>query len=180
MSPLQNNSFYPHQSQLSTLQKANITNFRALMQQAVPAVFQQFQAMGFSTLDYHGSNNQNVSQPVFASNQLGNVQLEDDTLGGSDQIPFTLAGLPAATFVGNSSYYDRNPPPWSYPFDQSQDTIQMMNTFANGSAQKAPALVLSLAIPGMLTTWMLHQPSVLGEIDATEHINAECSHCRHQ
>ncbi|HET9919803.1 MAG TPA: PKD domain-containing protein, partial [Ktedonobacteraceae bacterium] len=77
------------------------------------------------------------------------------------------AGLPAATFLGNFSYYDKNPPPWSYPYDQRQDTIQLMNTFANGSSQKAPALVLSLALPGMLTTWMLHQPDILGEVDAT-------------
>ncbi len=66
------------------------------------------------------------------------------------------------TFVGNSTYYDSSPPPWSYPFDQPQDTIQMMNTFANDTATEAPALTLSLALPGMLTTWMLQQPSVLG------------------
>ena len=47
----------------------------------------------------------------------------------------------------------------------------MMNTFANGSSQKAPALVLSLALPGMLTTWMLHQPAILGEIDTTSERN---------
>jgi Peptidase family M28/PKD domain len=164
MSPLQNSSLYPHQNQLSPQQRANITQFRALMQQAVPAVFQQFQAMGYQTLAYRGDNGQTVSQPVFSSDQLSNIHQEDDTLGGSDQIPFTLAGLPCATFVGNSTYYDQNPPPWSYPFDQPQDTIQLMNTFANGGSQKAPALVLSLALPGMLTTWMLHQPEILGEI----------------
>ncbi|HET9918452.1 MAG TPA: M28 family peptidase, partial [Ktedonobacteraceae bacterium] len=137
MSPLQNNGLYPHQNQLSAQQKANITHFRALMQQAVPAVFQQFQAMGFSTLDYHSNGGQNVSQPVFDSDQQNNIRLEDDTLGGSDEIAFTQAGLPAATFLGNFSYYDKNPPPWSYPYDQRQDTIQLMNTFANGSSQKA-------------------------------------------
>jgi len=164
MSPLQNNSLYPHQDRLSTQQRANITQFRALMQQAIPAVFQQFQAMGYQTLSYRGDNGQSVSQPVFSSDQISNIQSEDDTLGGSDQIPFTLAGIACATFVGNSTYYDRNPPPWSYPFDQPQDTIQMMNTFASGGSQKAPALVLSLALPGMLTTWMLHQPQILGEV----------------
>ncbi|HLI09471.1 MAG TPA: M28 family peptidase [Ktedonobacteraceae bacterium] len=167
MSPLQNNSFYPHQNQLSTLQRANITRFRSLMQQAIPAVFQQFQVMGYKTLTYRGSNGQPVSQPVFSSDQISNMKPEDDTLGGSDQIPFTLAGIPCATFAGNSTYYDRNPPPWSYPFDQPQDTIQLMNTFASGSSQKAPALVLALALPGMLTTWMLQQPQILGEVPAT-------------
>ena len=67
-------------------------------------------------------------------NQLNNLLLEDDTLGGSDQIPFTLAGLPCATFAGNSTYYDNNPPQWSYPFDQKEDTIQLMNP--DGSDQK--------------------------------------------
>ena len=167
MSPLRNNSFYPRQNQLSAQQRANITQFRSLMQQAIPVVFQQFQAMGYQTLNYRDSNGQSVSQPVFSSDQISNIKPEDDTLGGSDQIPFTLAGIPCATFVGNSTYYDNNPPPWSYPFDQRQDTIQLMNTFASGGSRKAPALVLSLALPGMLTTWMLHQPEILGEAPAT-------------
>ncbi|HZU01939.1 MAG TPA: PKD domain-containing protein, partial [Ktedonobacteraceae bacterium] len=98
--------------------------------------------------------------------QLSNIQLEDDTVGGSDQIPFTLAGVPCATFVGNFSYYDQHPPVWSYPFDQREDTIQLMNTFADGSSQKSNALMLALALPGMLTTWMLNQPDILGQVNA--------------
>jgi PKD repeat protein len=167
MSPLTNNSLYPHQDRLSAQQKSAIMHFRSLMTQAVPAVFAQFQALGFQTLLYHGDNKLNVSQPIFTSSQTKNIHLEDDTLGGSDEIPFTLAGIPSATFIGNFTYYDKNPPPGSYPYDQKQDTIQLMNTFANGSAQKAPALTLSLALPGMFTTWMLHQPSVLGESPST-------------
>jgi hypothetical protein len=167
MSPLTNNALYPHQDRLSSQQKSAITQFRSLMAQAVPAVFAQFQALGYQTLIYHGNNNQNVSQPIFNSDQTGNVHLEDDTLGGSDEIPFTLSGAPCATFIGNFTYYDKNPPLGSYPYDQKQDTIQLMNTFANGSAQKAPALTLSLALPGMFTTWMLHQPAILGEAAAT-------------
>jgi len=163
MSPLANNDLYPHQDQLSARQKSAISNFRALMQQAVPAAFAQFQALGYQTLDYRSGNNQTAAQPIFTPDQTKNIQVEDDNLGGSDQIPFTLAGVPCATLVGNSTYYDKNPPPWSYPFDQKQDTIQLMNTFASGSASKATALTLSLALPGMLTTWMLHQPSILGE-----------------
>ena len=166
MSPLSNSQLYPNQDKLTPQQQASITQFHALMQQAVTPVFQQFQAMGYQTLAYHGDNNQDVTQPVFAINQLNNLHLEDDTLGGSDQIPFTLAGLPCATFVGNSTYYDNNPPPWSYPFDQKEDTIQLMNTFASGSSKKAEALVLALALPGMLTTWMLNQPAILGQATA--------------
>jgi len=166
MSPLTDSSLYLAQSKLSPQLRANITNFRMLMQQAVVAVFAQFQAMGFQSLTYHDDNNQTVSQPIFTPDQTSNIRQEDDTLGGSDQIPFTLAGLPDATFVGNSSYYDQNPPPWSYPFDQPQDTIQLMNVFANGNSQKAEALVLALALPGMLTTWMLNQSTILGQAPA--------------
>src|SRR5947209_11505006 len=163
MSPLQKSDLYPAQNLLSQAQREKITHFRALMQQAVPAVFQQFQALGFLGLTYHGSNKQDIAQAIFTADQLSNIQLEDDTVGGSDQIPFTLAGVPCATFVGNFTYYDQHPPVWSYPFDQREDTIQLMNTFAHGSSQKSNALMLALALPGMLTTWMLHQPDILGD-----------------
>jgi len=162
MSPLQDNQLYAHQDQLTQQQKDNLTQFRALMQQAIVASFEQFRAMGFQMLSYHSSSQHDVFQPIFTSDQLNNIRQEDDTLGGSDQIPFTLAGLPCATFVGNSSYYENNPPPWSYPYDQPQDTIQLMNTFASGSSQKSYALVMALGLPGMLTTWMLNQPAILG------------------
>ncbi|MGI9058325.1 MAG: M28 family peptidase [Ktedonobacteraceae bacterium] len=162
MTPLVNNQLYSHQDALSQVQISRINRFRALMQQAVPAVFQQFQTMGYKTLLYHSGNTQDVSQPIFTADQQKNIQLEDDTLGSSDQVPFTLAGIACATLVGNSSYYENNPPPWSYPYDQKQDTIQLMNTFANGSTQKATALTLSLGLPAMLTTWMLNQPDILG------------------
>src|SRR6266567_1424060 len=163
MSPLQNNQLYAHQDQLSQQQKDNISHFRSLMQQAIIASFGQFQKMGYQMLSYHISNQPDVFQPIFTSDQMKYIQQEDDTLGGSDQIPFTLAGLPCTTFVGNSSYYDQNPPPWSYPFDQPQDTIQLMNTFSDGSSLKSYALVMALGLPGMLTTWMLNQPEILGQ-----------------
>jgi len=41
-----------------------------------------------------------------------------------------------------------------------------MNVFANGNSQQAEALVLALALPGMLTTWMLNQPTILGQAPA--------------
>lgn len=175
LSPLQNNQLYAHQDQLSQQQQDNISHFRTLMQQAVIASFAQFQAMGFQSLSYHASNQQDVFQPIFTPDQMKYIQQEDDNLGGSDQIPFTLAGLPCATFVGNSSYYDQNPPPWSYPYDQPQDTIQLMNTFADGSSQKSYALVMALGLPGMLTTWMLDQPDILGQATANQSLVAAIS-----
>jgi LPXTG-motif cell wall-anchored protein len=39
-----------------------------------------------------------------------------------------------------------------------------MNVFANGSMQQSQALTLALALPGMFTTWMLSQPSILGSV----------------
>ena len=168
LTPLTNNNLYTRQSKLPQQQREKIAQFRTLMQQAIPAVFAQFQALGFQTLTYHGNNGLDFPQPIFTPDQLSYIQQEDDNGVGSDQIPFTLAGIPCATFVGNSTYYDHNPPPppWSYPYDQKQDTIQLMNIYANDSSQKALALELSLALPGMLTTWMLNQPSILGQASA--------------
>jgi Peptidase family M28/PKD domain len=167
ISPLKNNYLYPAQSRLSAAQRERIVNFRTLMTQAIPAVFRQFQALGYQGLTYHIAAKQDSAQPIFTPDQLNNVILQDDNEGGSDQIPFTLAGLPCATFVSNATYYDNHPPAWSYPFDQSSDTLQLMNTFASGGSHKSNALTLALALPGMLTTWMLHQPGMLGEVDAS-------------
>ncbi|HLY31470.1 MAG TPA: M28 family peptidase, partial [Ktedonobacterales bacterium] len=165
-SPLQSDpNLYPNLNHTAS-QSAAINNFDALMREAVPNVFARFQQLGFATLAYHDDNGRPVDQQVFAQSQLNAVQQAPDTLGSSDQMPFTMAGLPCVTIVGNSTYYDSDPPPWSYPFDQPQDTIQMMNTFANDTASKAPALTLSLALPAMLTTWMLQQPSIMGVVSA--------------
>lgn len=163
MSPLQNNDLYTQQDQLSPQQQANIRQFRQLMQQAAVASFQQFRAMGKQMLTYHNGQGQDVWQPIFTQDQLSYIHQEDDTLGSSDQVPFTLAGLPCATFVGNSTYYDQNAPAGSYPYDQPQDTIQLMNIFADGNSQQSQALTLALGLPGMLTTWMLSQPAILGQ-----------------
>ena len=163
MSPLQNNSLYTSQNTLSAQQRANITRFRQLMAQAVPASFQQFRNMGDQMLTYHAGQNQDVWQPIFTPYQLSFIHQEDDSLGSSDQMPFTMAGLPCATLVGNSSYYNSGAPAGSYPYDQPDDTIQLMNIFADGNEQQSQALTLALALPGMLTTWMLAQPDILGQ-----------------
>jgi hypothetical protein len=168
LTPLQNNQLYPAISSLSSVQRAQIQQFHALMQQAAVAVFQQFRAAGYQGLTYHGNNGQNVAEPIFTPDQLNNIHIEDDTLGSSDQMPFTMAGIPCATFVGNSNYYDANQQP-AYPYDQAQDTIQLMNTYADGSALRSNALMLALALPGQLTLWMLHQPAILGDTPQPGH-----------
>ena len=160
--PLASTQLYPAQSSLPASQLDAIIRFETEMRAAIPVVFAAFQRLGFTSLTYWDTSGKAVSQPVFTPDQTDNIQPQQDDLGGSDQIPFTLAGLPDATFVGNATYYDRNPSPWSYPFDQPQDTIQLMNVFASGRSQQAQALTLALGIPGMLTTAMLTQPDVLG------------------
>jgi hypothetical protein len=164
LSPLGNSTLYPAQSRLSAAQRGSITQFRNLMGEAVAPVFAAFQALGYGSLIYHGTGGAPVSQPVFTADQTSDIQILDDTIGSSDQIAFTLAGLPDAMFAGDATYYDTNPLPWSYPYDQPQDTIQLMNVFASGTTQQSPALTLALALPGMLTTWMLNQPGILGSV----------------
>lgn len=166
ISPLQNNDLYVHQDNLAPQQRTAIIQFRQLMQQAVAASFQEFRAMGDQVLTYHSPINQDIWQPIFTPDQLSSIHLEDDTLGSSDQMPFTMAGLPCATLVGNSTYYDPDAPAGSYPYDQPGDTIQLMNTFADGTASQSQALTLALGLPGMITSWMLSQPSILGQAPA--------------
>jgi hypothetical protein len=166
MTPLENNAMYRERPTLTQSQAAGVTRFRALMAEALPAAFQQFQALGYTTLAYQNAAGQPVTLPVFTPEQTRFVHLGDDTIGSSDQMPFTFAGLACATLVGNSSYYDPKSPPWGYPYDQPEDTIQLMNIYASGQSSKSEALALALGLPGMLTAWMLAQPEILGTASA--------------
>jgi len=162
VTPLTNNEVYQDTSSFSPARVQAIQRFRELEKNAAPAVFAAFRALGYTSLTYRNDQNQPVSQQIFTQSDLAHLSMQDDTIASSDQYPFALGGVPTATYIGNYSYYDRNPPPWSYPFDQPEDTIQLMNIYASGSEAPAQALKLSLAIPGMLTTWTLAQPDVLG------------------
>jgi len=166
VTPLTNNQVYNNTQDFTSAQVQAITSFRTLMGQAAPAAFAAFRALGYGSLNYLNAQNQQVSQPIFTTQDLQYTPVQDDNIASSDQYPFSLAGVPTATFIGNYSYYDRSPPPWSYPYDQPQDTIQLMNIFASGGSGEALALELSLALPGMLTTWTLAQPSTLGFVSA--------------
>ena len=161
VTPLTSNELYDASS-FTAGQLQSIGQFRGMEQGATPAVFAAFRALGYTSLQYRDDHNNPVSQQIFTPADRSHVSQADDNIGSSDQMPFSMRGIPTATYIGNYSYYDRNPPPWSYPYDQPQDTIQLMNIFASGSESPAPALKLALALPGMLTTWTLAQPSVLG------------------
>ena len=161
LSPLTGNKVYPHYTP-SPRQRASLLQLRSLVRTAVAASFQRYRATGDQMLTYHSRSGADVWQPVFTPSQLGNVHVLSDTLGSSDQVPFTAAGVRSATFVGNASYYERHPPAGSYPYDRPQDTVALMNTYADGGLEPSHALELALSLPGMLTTWLLSQPAVLG------------------
>jgi PKD repeat protein len=76
------------------------------------------------------------------------------------------AGLPVATVTGDQSYYDSHPDAWAYPYDLPADTISLMNTYTGGTTRTSPALELALALPAMLTAWMLNQPDFGGSVPA--------------
>jgi len=175
LSPLQNNSAFPDQNRLSPQQKAAITHFRSLMQQAIAPTFALFRSKGFQNLTYHSDNGQDVAQPIFTPEQASNITIQDDPGLGSDQIPFTLAGVPCATLSGNYQPDPQYPQIPGYPYDTPVDTIQLMNTFADGSSMQSQALTLALAVPGQLTSWMLQQPDVLGAAAADGKPIAEIS-----
>src|SRR5258707_13723320 len=46
------------------------------------------------------------------------------------------------------------------------NTFQRMDTYVTGPTPPASALALGLALPAMLTTWMLNQPDMLGQATA--------------
>ncbi len=166
VTPLQDNAAYPGRIHLTPAQRQSVIHFRNLWQQAIPAVFAQFQAVGYSSLDYYNASNQNVSQPIFTPDQQNNVHIQDDPSSNSDQVPFIYAGLPVVTVTGDQSYYDPNPPIWAFPYDLPEDTLALMNTYTCGAERPSAALALGLALPAMLTTWMLNQPDMLGQATA--------------
>ena len=166
VTPLQDNAAYPGRIHLSSTQREHVIRFRELWQQAIPSVFAQFQAVGYSALAYYDSHDQNVSLPIFSAAQTGNVHIQDDPSSNSDQVPFIYAGLPVVTLTGDQTYYDPNPPQWAYPYDLPIDTLQLMDTYVSGTTRDAPALALALALPAMLSTWMLNQPDMLGKAPA--------------
>jgi hypothetical protein len=96
-----------------------------------------------------------LSTPVFRHADEDLVPVGDDTIGGSDEVPFEHLGLPTATFVSNYDYYARHHHPWSYPYDSARDTMALLERTATGAAQPSSALAAALALPGQLTVAML-------------------------
>lgn len=141
--------------------RAQFQAWQAFSQQAISNAFSVMQVMHPSLTYLPGK-----TQHIFTPEQLADsstIQIGDDNLGGSDEVPFTLAGINSITMSGNFSYYDgADAPSWSYPFDQPEDTVALMNQYTGGSGAKSEGTVLSLALPAVVTLWMLIQPDVMG------------------
>jgi hypothetical protein len=134
--------------------------WRNFTQQAIGNGFTIMRAMR-SSMTYLPNQTQDIFTPAqLADSQT--IQIADDNIGGSDEVPFTLAGINSITMSGNFSYYDADAPPWSYPFDQPEDTVALMNQYTGGFGAKSLGTVLSLALPATVTLWMLIQPDVMG------------------
>src|SRR5436305_2195042 len=164
VTPSHSNDLYSNIDTLPAAHRAKIGHFHDLIGQAIPAVFQKFLELKYLGLTYHDDQGHDVSRPIFTPDQLSKIQEVDDTDGGSDEVAFSEAGIPSATMVSDASYYDDNPSPSAFPNDQPQDTIQLLNTFAMGGTSQSYALTLALALTAMITTWMLNQPDILGQV----------------
>jgi len=164
VTPLQENAAYAGRLHLSASERQNIMRFRQLLVQAVPATFAQLRAEGYSELDFYTSQHHNSLQPIFRTDQQDIIHIRDDPSSNSDHVPFIYAGLPVATLTGDQSYYEAQPPVWAYPYDLPVDSLALMNVYTAGSTRMSPALALALALPAMLTAWMLNQPAVGGSV----------------
>lgn len=164
VTPLRDNAAYPGRIHLSLPQRLRVSAFRDLWSQAIPAVFAQFRAEGYSSLAYYNDQRQNSPLAIFTADQQANLHIRDDPSSNSDQVPFIYAGLPVAMLTGDQSYYDPQPEPWAYPYDLPEDTLGLMNIYTGGNTSMSPALALALALPATLTTWMLDRPEIGGSV----------------
>jgi chitodextrinase len=158
-SPVNPTDLYP------TLQdgahQAQFEAWRTFTTEAIRNGFSIMHAM-HPSMTYLPNQTQEVFTPQDAADSQ-TIQIEDDNVGGSDEVPFTLAGINCITMSGNFSYYDGpDAPPWSYPFDQPEDTVALMNQYTGGSGAKSEGTVLSLALPAVVSLWMMMQPDVMG------------------
>ncbi|MBA3946868.1 MAG: M28 family peptidase [Herpetosiphonaceae bacterium] len=162
LTPTHSTLLYPGIDKLPVSQQAKIRQFRERMAQAVPAVFHAFRELGYVGLTYHDGSGHDLARPIFLPDQASNIRVEDDKSGASDEVLFSRAGIPSATLGGDYTYYTNHPTPWAFPYDQPEDTMELLNTYALGGGHKSNAMMLSLAFTAMLTTWALQQPDILG------------------
>src|SRR5215472_2607926 len=78
---------------MSAAQVARNQAFAGLMARATAGSFRVFRQLGYQQLTYHGAAGRQVWRPIFAAGQLAHLVIGNDTIGSSDQVPFTLAGI---------------------------------------------------------------------------------------
>jgi Peptidase family M28/PKD domain len=148
--------------------------FNNLMRSALPVVSGEMRTLGYTSVTYHSAQGQPVTMPVFTPEQIPQMLVTGDLLGGSDDVGFDQANVPALTFIAGDEgvqdpttgqYQTPNiPANEAYPFDTHLDTIQLINGYANGETQKSQALVLALEFQTMLQAWMINQPELVGNV----------------
>jgi Peptidase family M28/PKD domain len=79
------------------------------------------------------------------------LQIGPNKICCSDNAPFELLGLPTVTFTGNSDYYSSNSQPWSFPYDQPEDTLQAMACDTGGAPTPGPSLAAALELPMVMS-----------------------------
>jgi hypothetical protein len=115
----------------------------------VADVFPQMRAH-YSPMQYRGG-----TAPVFGNDDASRVQIGPDRLCCSDNAPFQILGIPTVTFAGEANFYNSLAQPWSYPFDQPQDTPEAMACDAGGSPTPGPAMEAALELPTALSMELL-------------------------
>ncbi len=149
-----------------------------LVQQMVAPVMQEMRALGYTTLAYHGQGNQEVNEPIFTPDQARYLPIAPMNIAApaSDDVPFGFANIPNLT-IGDYNLVptaqqpkatDPNlPQQYIFPNDTPWDTLQLMNGYASSATDPALALKLALALPPMLTDWLLTNPDLGGLVLAS-------------
>jgi hypothetical protein len=70
----------------------------------------------------------------------------------SDNAAFEALGLPTVTFAGNSDYYAHDAQPWSFPYDQPEDTLAALACDTGGTPEPGVALEAALELPLQLSS----------------------------
>jgi len=98
----------------------------------------------FPSLAYRGGKAQ-----VFTAAEERDLQIARDSPAGccSDNGPFEALGLPTVMLVGDFSYYNRAAQPWAFPYDQPQDTLQMLACDTGGEPNPGHSLQAALDLP---------------------------------
>jgi len=109
------------------------------------AVFEELHS-AYAILPYRGGN-----ATVFSRSDQRYLKIGPIPLCCSDNAAFEALGLPTVTFAGNSDYYARDAQPWSFPYDQPEDTLAALACDTGGSPKSGVALEAALELPVQLS-----------------------------